>query len=104
LYFAGLYTNNDTSNIYVQIWYNDIPYNYSLITLITSSDILVSFRVRNGNVVFIYNNITLINQTITTDNYTNVYDSCNVTSVVSFTNVGNDLINITLPLIKNINF
>jgi hypothetical protein len=67
--------NNDTSNIYVQLWYNNIPYNYSLISLITGTDILCSFRARNGNVVFIYKNVTLINQTITTDNYTNVYDS-----------------------------
>jgi hypothetical protein len=55
-------------------------------------------------VVFIYNNITLINQTITTENYANVYDSSNVASVVSFTNAGNDLINITTTLVENINF
>jgi hypothetical protein len=104
LYTSGLYTNNDTSNIYVSLWYNGIPYSYSFITLITSSDILCSFRVRNGYVVFIYNNITLINQIITTDNYTNVYDSSNIISVVSFTNSPNDLTNITTPLVKTINF
>jgi hypothetical protein len=54
-------------------------------------------------VIFIYNNIALINADITQDNYTNVYDSSNVASIVSFTNINNDIINITTQLVKTIN-